>query len=108
MIPDIESFRLVPHMTNIIEYLKKSRIFPMIHMGVARKWHFSTLGVAANLGGAPGDLYEHRGSGISLLRITSLSIYKLTGLSLINSYEIKAVTILVIKKHKSRAKQRNH
>ena len=53
MIPDIESFRLVPHMTNIIECLK-SRNFPMIHLGVARKWHFSTSGGTANLGGVSG------------------------------------------------------
>ena len=42
-------------------------------MGVARKWHFSTSGGAANLGGDSGDLSEHRGSGISLLGITSLN-----------------------------------
>ena len=45
----------------------------MIHMGVARKWHFSTSGGAANLGGVSGDLFEHRGSGIPLLGITSLN-----------------------------------
>ena len=48
-------------------------------MGVARKWHFSTSGGAANLG-VSGDLFEHRGSGIPLLGITSLFIHKLTGL----------------------------
>ena len=42
-------------------------------MGVARKWHFSTSGGAANLGGVSGDLSEHRGSGITLLAITSLN-----------------------------------
>ena len=52
----------------------------MIHMGVARKWHFSTSGDAANLGGVSGDLFEHRGSGIPLLGITSLFMHKLTGL----------------------------
>ena len=40
----------------------------MIHMGVA------------NLGGVSGDLSEHRGSGITLLGITSLFMHKLTGL----------------------------
>ena len=50
-------------------------------MGVARKWHFSTSGGAANLGGVSGDLSEHRGSGIPLLGITSLFMHKLTGLS---------------------------
>ena len=49
-------------------------------MGVARKWHFSTSGGAANLGGVSGDLFEHRGSGIPLLGITSLFMHKLTGL----------------------------
>ena len=49
-------------------------------MDVARKWHFSTLGGAANLGGVSGDLSEHCGSGIPLLGITSLSMHKLTGL----------------------------
>ena len=49
-------------------------------MGVARKWHFSTSGGAANLGGVSGDLSEHRGSGIPLLGITSLFMHKLTGL----------------------------
>ena len=42
-------------------------------MGVAQKWHFSTLGGAANLGGVSGDLSDHRGSGITLLGITSLN-----------------------------------
>ena len=45
----------------------------MIHMSVARKWHFSTSGGAANLGGVSGDLFEHRGSGIPLSGITSLN-----------------------------------
>ena len=49
-------------------------------MGVAQKWHFSTSGGAANLGGVSGDLSEHRGSGITLLGITSLFMHKLTGL----------------------------
>ena len=53
-------------------------------MGVARKWHFSTSGGAANLGGVSGDLSEHRGSGIPLLGITSFFIHKLTGLFIIN------------------------
>ena len=77
MIPDVESFRLVPHMTNIIECLKIPNL-SMIHMGVAREWHFSTSGGAANLGGVSGDLSEHRGSGIPLLGITSLFTHKLT------------------------------
>ena len=47
----------------------------MIHKGVARKWHFSTSGGAANLGGVSGDLSEHHGSGIPLLGITSLNRY---------------------------------
>ena len=44
-------------------------------MGVARKWHFSTSGGAANLGGVSGGQSEHRGSGtgITLLGITSLN-----------------------------------
>ena len=50
-------------------------------MGVARKWHFSTSGGAANLGGVSGDLFEHRGSGIPLLGVTSLFMHKLTGLN---------------------------
>ena len=66
-------------------------------MDVARKWHFSTLGGAANLGGVSGDLFEHRGSGIPLLGITSLLMHKLTGLNPIhcntsldkNSYPVK-------------------
>ena len=45
----------------------------MIHVGVARKWHFSTSSAAANLGGVSGDLSEHRGSGMALLGITSLN-----------------------------------
>ena len=45
----------------------------MIPMGVARKWHVSKSGVAANLGGVSGDLSEHRGNGIQLLGITSLN-----------------------------------
>ena len=47
-------------------------------MGVARKWHFSTSSGAANLGGASGDLSEHRGSEILSLGITSLFMHKLT------------------------------
>ena len=47
----------------------------MMHMGVARKWHFSTSGGTANLGGVFGYLFEHRGSGIPLLGITSLNRY---------------------------------
>ena len=39
--------------------------FPTIQMGVVRKWHFATLGGAANLGGVSGDLFEHCGSGIA-------------------------------------------
>ena len=53
----------------------------MIHMGVARKWHLSTSGGAANLGGVSGDLFEHRGSGIPLLGITFLFMHNLTGLN---------------------------
>ena len=49
-------------------------------MGVSRKWHFSTSGGSANLGGVSGDLSEHRESGITLLGITSLFMHKLTGL----------------------------
>ena len=83
MIPDIESFRLVPHMTNIIECLKIPKFshdpYGCGHMGVA-KWYFSTSSGAANLGGVSGDLCEHRGSGIPLLGITSLFMHKLTGL----------------------------
>ena len=45
----------------------------MIHMGVAQKWHFSTSAGAANLGCVSGDLFEHRGSGIPLLGITSVN-----------------------------------
>ena len=48
-------------------------------MGVSRKWHSTSCG-AANLGGVSGDLSEHRGSGITLLGITSLFMHKLTGL----------------------------
>ena len=54
----------------------------MIHMGVARKWHFSTSGGAVNLGGISEHLSEHRGSGIPLLGIASLFMHKLTGLFL--------------------------
>ena len=79
MIPDIESFRLVPHMTNIIECLKIPK-FSHDPYGRDRKWHFSTSGGAANLGGVYGDLFEHRGSGIPLLGITSLFMHKMTGL----------------------------
>ena len=68
MIPDIESFRLVPHMTNIIECLKIPKFF---HDPYGRG--------AANLGGVFGDLFEHRGIGIPLLGITSLLMHKLTG-----------------------------
>ena len=57
-------------------------------MGVARKWHFSTSGGAANLGGVSADLSEHRGSVITLLEITSLFMHKLTGLYLILLYII--------------------
>ena len=39
------------------------------------KWHFSTSGGTANLGRVSGDLFEHRGSGIPLLGITSLNRY---------------------------------
>ena len=42
-------------------------------MGVARKWHFSTSGGAANLGGVSGDLSKYHGSGITSLGITSLN-----------------------------------
>ena len=51
-------------------------------MVMARKWHFSTSGGAANLGGVSGDLCEYRGSGIPLLGITSLFMHKLTGLDI--------------------------
>ena len=66
-------------MTNIIECFKIPK-FSHDPMGVARKWHFSTLGSAENLGGVSGDLSEHRGNGITLLGITSLFMHKLTGL----------------------------
>ena len=72
MIPDIESFRLVPHMTNIIECLKIPK-FSHDPYGRGWKWHFSTSSGAANLGGVTGDLFEHLGSGIPLLGITSLN-----------------------------------
>ena len=72
MIPDIESFRLVPHMTNIIECFKIPN-FSHDPYGRGRKWHFSTSGGAANLGGVSGDVSEHIGSGITLLGITSLN-----------------------------------
>ena len=57
-------------------------------MGVARKWHFSKSGGTENLGGVFGDQSEHRGSGITLLGITSLFMHKLTGLQaeLFNKY----------------------
>ena len=66
-------------------------------MGVARKWHFSTSGGAANLGGVTGDLSEHRRTGIPLLGITSLFMYKLTGL--------KRQLITIIYKNASKAKR---
>ena len=58
-------------------------------MGVARKWHFSISGDAANLGGVSGDLFEHRGSGIPLLGITSLNrhFYVSFKLSYYNEYK---------------------
>ena len=79
MIPDIESFRLVPHISNIIECLEISE-FSHDPYGCGLKWHFSTPVGAVNLGGVSGDLSEHRGSGIPLLGITSLFMHKLTGL----------------------------
>ena len=82
MIPDIESFRLVPDMTNIIECLKISE-FSHDTYGCGQKWHFTTSGGAANLGGVSGDLSEHCGSGIPLLGITSPFMHKLTGLQVI-------------------------
>ena len=78
MTPDIESFRLVPHMTKFIECLKISE-FSHDPYGRGQKWHFSKSDGAANLG-VSGDLSEHRGSGISLLGIISLFMHKLTGL----------------------------
>ena len=59
-------------------------------MGVARKWHFSTSGGAAKLGGVSGDLSEHRGSGIPLLGITSLIMHTLTGLPIIFTKSISS------------------
>ena len=79
MIPDIESFRLVPHMTNVIECLKISE-FSHDPYGCGRKMALLHIGWAANLGGVSGDLSEHRGSGIPLLGITSLFMHKSTGL----------------------------
>ena len=79
MIPDIKSFRLVPHMTNIIEFWKIQK-FTMLQMGVAQKWHFSPSGGGANLGGVSGDLSEHRGSGTTFLGITSQNEHYFTGL----------------------------
>ena len=81
MIPDIESFHLVPHMTNIIECLKIPK-FSHDPYGRGWKWHFSTSGRATNLGGVSGGLFEHRGSGIPLLGITSFFMHKLTGLDI--------------------------
>ena len=91
MIPDIESFRLVPHMTNIIECLNIPKFSH--DPGVARKWYFSTSGGAANLGGVSGDLFEHRGSGIPLLEITSLFMHKLTGLYSIVLYRVEITPV---------------
>ena len=71
MIPDIESFHLVPHMTNIIECLEipdfshdpygRGPEMALLHIG----WCGKLRG-----GGVSGDLSEHRGSGITLLGIT--------------------------------------
>ena len=60
----------------------------MIHMGVARKWRFSTSGGAANLGGVSGGLFEHLGSGIPLLGITSLFMHKLNGLKVLRKKDL--------------------
>ena len=72
MIPDIESFRLVLHMTNIIECLK---IPKFSHDPYGRGPEVALLHIngAANLRGVSGDLFEHSGSGIPLLRINSLN-----------------------------------
>ena len=88
-------------MTNIIECFKIPN-FSTIHMGVVRKWHFSTSGGAANLGGVSGDLSDHRGSGITLLGITSLFMHKLTGLlyQMVNysvSCSNRSVNLILIK-----------
>ena len=42
-------------------------------MGVARKWNFSTSVGATKFFGVSGDLSEYRGSGITLLGISSLT-----------------------------------
>ena len=64
-------------------------------MGVARKWDFSTSGGAVNLGGVSGDLSEHRGSGNTLLGITSLFMHKLTGLEIKNGITFLARYIYI-------------
>ena len=57
-------------------------------MGVTRKWHISTSGGAANLGGVSGDLFEHRGSGIPLLGITSLNRHFCAQIDWANKYAV--------------------
>ena len=89
MIPDIESFCLVPHMTNIIECLKipdfsrdpygRGPEMALLHIGWCGK-------LTGGGGGVSGDLSEDRGSGIPLLGITSLFMHKLTGLNSLLQY----------------------
>ena len=72
MIPDIESFRLVPHMTNIIECLK---IPNLSHDPYGRGPEMALLhiGWRGKLRGVSGDISEYCRSGITLLGITSLN-----------------------------------
>ena len=79
VIPDIESFRLVPHMTNIIECFKIPN-FSHDPYGHGPEMALLHIGWRGKLGGVSGDLSEQGGSGITLLRITSLFMHKLTGL----------------------------
>ena len=56
MIPDIEGLRLIPHMTDIMEFLKMPNfLHDPFALGVAQKWHFSTSGDAASIGRVSGD-----------------------------------------------------
>ena len=79
MIPDIKSFRLVPHMTNIIECFKIPK-FSHDPYGRGPEMALLHIGLRGKLGGVSEDLSEHRGSGITLLGITSLFMHTLTGL----------------------------
>ena len=80
MIPEIESFCLVPHVDNIIECLK---IPKFSHDPYERgpKMALLYIGWRGKLWRCFWDpISEHRGSGIPLLGITSLFMHKLTGL----------------------------